>query len=439
MFITKVHLKRRTVLKGLGACVGLPLLDAMIPAATALAQTAAAAQPRAIFVYFPHGAVMDKWTPGKEGADFDLPPIIASLAPFQKRLTIISGLENKSAIAAPVHAITPGTWLSCVPPRISHDPLGGVTIDQMAAQAIGQDTPIPSLEVATEEQGGEGSCDRNYGCSYGKTISFRTPSTPLPMEHNPRKLFQQLFGQGDNAEERAALGRENQSVLDLVRHDAADLSKTLGPRDQALLDDYLSTVREIERRVQKVAHRDLKGMQLPDAPAGIPTQFDEHMKLMFDMMALALQANLTRVMTFMMAAEVSNQPYTFIGVSDAFHPLSHHSNNAQKLDRLAKVQAFNTRMFAGFVKKLAEMPNGEGTMLDQSVILFGSNMSNSNLHDHFPLPTALLGGGCGKLKGNQHLRYPDHTPIANLHVALLNRMGIPTKSLGDSTGEFTEI
>jgi hypothetical protein len=439
MFITKVHLKRRTVLTGLGACVGLPLLDAMIPAATALAQTAAAAQPRAIFVYFPHGAVMDKWTPGKEGADFDLPPIIASLAPFQKRLTIVSGLENKSAIAAPVHAITPGTWLSCVPPRISHDPLGGVTIDQMAAQAIGQDTPIPSLEVATEEQGGEGSCDRNYGCSYGKTISFRTPSTPLPMEHNPRKLFQQLFGQGDNAEERAALGRENQSVLDLVRHDAADLSKTLGPRDQALLDDYLSTVREIERRVQKVAHRDLKGLQLPDAPAGIPTQFDEHMKLMFDMMALALQANLTRVMTFMMAAEVSNQPYTFIGISDAFHPLSHHSNNAQKLDRLAKVQAFNTRMFAGFVKKLAEMPNGEGTMLDQSVILFGSNMSNSNLHDHFPLPTALLGGGCGKLKGNQHLRYPDHTPIANLHVALLNRMGIPTKSLGDSTGEFTEI
>jgi hypothetical protein len=191
--------------------------------------------------------------------------------------------------------------------------------------------------------------------------------------------------------------------------------------------------------VQKVAHRDLKSIQLPDAPAGIPTQFDEHMQLMFDMMALALQANLTKVMTFMMAAEVSNQPYTFIGISDAFHPLSHHSNNAQKIDRLAKVQAFNTKMFAGFVKKLAEMPNGEGTMLDQSVILFGSNMSNSNLHDHFPLPTALLGGGCGKLKGNQHLRYPDHTPIANLHVALLNRMGIPTRSLGDSTGEFTEI
>ncbi len=439
MFITRIHLQRRTVLKGLGAAVGLPLLEAMVPAATALAQTAAAAKPRTVFVYFPHGAVMDKWTPKKEGADFDLPPIIAPLAPFQKQLTIVSGLENKSAVAAPVHAITPGTWLSCVPPRISHDPYGGITIDQMAAQAIGQDTAMPSLEVGTEEQGGEGSCDRNYGCSYGKTISFRTPSTPLPMEHNPRKLFQQLFGQGDTAEERTALGRENQSVLDLVRHDAADLSRTLGPRDQALLDDYLSTVREIERRVQKISGRDLKGVNLPDAPSGIPTQFDEHMKLMFDMMALALQANLTRVMTFMMAAEVSNQPYTFIGVPDAFHPLSHHSNNAQKLDRLAKVQVFNTQMFAGFVKKLAAMPNGESTMLDQSMILFGSNMSNSNLHDHFPLPTAVLGGACGKLKGNQHLRYPDRTPIANLHVALLNRIGIPTKSLGDSTGEFTEI
>ena len=439
MFITKMHLKRRTVLKGLGTAVGLPLLDAMIPAGTAVAQTAAAAKPRMIFVYFPHGAVMDKWTPKKDGPDFDFPPILAPLAPFQRQLTLISGLENKSAVAAPVHAITPGTWLSCVPPRISHDPLGGVTIDQMAAQAISQDTPLPSLEVATEEQGGEGSCDRNYGCSYGKTISFRTPSTPLPMEHNPRKLFQQLFGQGDTADERTALIREDQSVLDLVRHDAADLSKTLGDRDRALLDDYLGTVREIERRVQKIAQRDTSKLQLPDAPSGIPTAFDEHMQLMLDMMALALQANLTKVMTFMMAAEVSNQPYPFIGISDAFHPLSHHGNSQLKMDRLAKVQTFNTKMFAGFVKKLQQTPDGESSLLDQSIILFGSNMSNSNLHDHFPLPTAIVGGGCGKLKGNQHLRVPDRTPIANLHVALLNRAGIPTQSLGDSTGSFPEI
>ncbi|HEY4212457.1 MAG TPA: DUF1552 domain-containing protein [Steroidobacteraceae bacterium] len=439
MFITKKHLSRRTALKAIGASVGLPLLDAMVPAGTALAQTAAAAKPRMLFVYFPHGAVMNKWTPKKDGPDFDFPQILAPLSPFQKQLTVISGLENKSAIAAPVHAITPGTWLSCVPPRISHDPLGGVTIDQMAAKVLGQDTPLPSLEVATEEQGGEGSCDRNYGCSYGKTISFRTPSTPLPMEHNPRKLFQQLFGEGDTASERAALIRSDQSVIDLVRHDAADLSRGLGQRDRVLLDDYLSTVREIESRVQKIATRDVSKLQLPDAPAGVPDAFDEHMRLMFDLMALALQANVTRVMTFMVAAEVSNQPYPFIGIQDAFHPLSHHGNNALKMDRLAKLQTFNTQMFANFVKKLQQMPNGESSMLDQSLILFGSNMSSSNLHDHFPLPTAIVGGACGKLKGNQHLRVPDHTPIANLHVALLNRVGISSEKIGDSTGELSQI
>jgi Protein of unknown function (DUF1552) len=439
MIIFKKHLNRRTVLRGMGVSVALPLLDAMIPAGVALANTAAAPKPRMAFVYFPHGAVMDKWTPKKDGADFDLPPILAPLTPFQKHLTVITGLENKSAVAAPVHAITPGTWLSCVPPRISHDPYGGVTLDQLAAQHIGQDTPLPSLEIATEEQGGEGSCDRNYGCSYGKTISFRDPSTPLPMEHNPRKLFQQLFGQGDTADERKALAVENASVIDLVRRDAADLERTLGPRDRAALNDYLDTVREIERRVQKLGGRDLSALKLPDAPAGIPNNFDQHMELMFDMMALAFQANLTRVASYMMAAEVSNQPYSFINISDAFHPLSHHQNSAQKLERLAKVQTFNTQMFAKFVKKMVELPDGEGSMLDNSTILFGSNMSNSNLHDHFPLPTAIVGRGAGRIKGNQHLRYADRTPIANLHVALLNKAGIPTEKFGDSTGQFSEI
>ena len=439
MLILKKHLSRRTVLRGVGASVALPLLDAMIPAGVALAKTAAAPRPRMAFIYFPHGAVMDKWTPKMEGVLGELPPILKPLDAFKKHLTVVSGLENKSAIAAPVHAITPGTWLSCVPPRISHEPYGGITLDQVAAKHIGQDTPMPSLEIATEEQGGEGSCDRNYGCSYGKTISFRDPSTPLPMEHNPRKLFQQLFGQGDTNEERALLVRENASVIDLVRRDAKDLEKTLGARDRATLEDYLSTVREIERRVANLSARDMSAVQLPDAPAGIPNSFDEHMNLMFDMMALAFQANLTRVATFMMAAEVSNQPYNFIGISDAFHPLSHHQNNAQKMERLSKVQIFHTQMFAKFVKKLAELPDGEGSMLDNAILLFGSNMSNSNLHDHFPLPTAIVGGGCGKLKGNQHLRYPDRTPIANMHVALLNRIGVSTGKFGDSTGQFTEI
>jgi Protein of unknown function (DUF1552) len=439
MYLTRKFLSRRTVLRGAGAAVALPLLDAMIPAHTALSKTAAAPKLRMTFVYFPHGAVMDKWTPRKEGADFDLPQIIAPLKPFQKQLTIISGLENKPAIAAPVHAVTPGTWLGCVPPRISHDPLGGTTADQIAAQHIGQGTSLPSLEVATEERGGEGSCDRNYGCSYGKTISFRDPSTPLPMEHNPRKLFQQLFGQGDTAEERVLMTQEDLSILDLVRADARDLSRVLGAHDRAQLDDYLTTVREIERRVAQISSRDLSKVNLPDAPSGIPSHFDEHIRLMFDMIALAYQANLTRVASYMMAAEVSNQPYNFIGISDAFHPLSHHANNPQKLDRLAKLQTWHTSEFAKFLKKLADLPDGEGSMLDNSIILYGSNMSDSNLHNHYPLPTAIVGGGAGKLRGNQHLRYADKTPIANVHLTLLDRAGIDIEKFGDSTTKLVEI
>lgn len=439
MFITKKHLSRRSVLKGAGYAVSLPLLDAMIPAATALANTPAAAKVRMAFVYFPHGAVMDQWTPSKEGPDFDLPPIIEPLKPFQDQLTVISGMENKSAIAAPVHAITPGTWLSCVPPRISHDPYGGITVDQIAAQHIGQDTPLPSLEVATEERGGEGSCDRNYGCSYGKTISFRDPSTPLPMEHNPRKLFQQLFGAGDTADERIRLAHESRSILDLVSREAGDLRKTLGARDKAALDDYLATVREIERRVQQLENRDLSSIELPDAPSGIPSQFDEHIRVMFDLIALAWQANLTRVVSFMMAAEVSNQPYNFIGIPDAFHPLSHHANNPNKLATLARVQAWNTGEFARFVAKLKETPDGEGNMLDNSILVYGSNMSDSNAHNHFPLPMAIVGGGAGRIKGNRHLRYPDKTPIANMHLTILDRIGVPMETFGDSNMKFTEV
>ena len=439
MFITKKHLSRRTVLRGMGTTMALPLLDAMIPAHTALAKTAAAGKPRMVFVYFPHGAVMDKWTPAKEGADFDLPQILAPLAPFQKQLVVVSGLENRSAIAAPVHAITPGTWLSCVEPRISHDPLGGITADQIAAKHISMDTPMPSLEVGTEDRGGEGSCDRNYGCSYGKTISFRTPSTPLPMEHNPRKLFQQLFGQGDTAEERERLAREDRSVLDLVNRDAQDLRRSLGARDQAALGDYLETVREIERRVHQLSTRDTSKLALPDAPSGIPSNFDEHLKLMFDLITLAFQGNLTRVATFMMAAEVSNQPYNFIGISDAFHPLSHHANNPQKLERLAKLQTYHTQVFARFVKGLAGLPDGEGSKLDNSTILYGSNMSDSNVHNHYPLPTVVVGGGAGRIRGNQHLRYADKTPLANLHLTLLAKNGVPIEKLGDSTTKFAEI
>ncbi len=438
MFVTKKHLSRRTVLRGVGATIALPLLDAMIPARTALAQTAAAARQHLGFIYFPHGAIMSDWTPATEGKEFDLPPILEPLAPFKKQMTIVSGLENKHA-AGPTHAITPGTWLSGVSPRISHDPYGGVTADQIAAQHIGQDTPLPSLEVSTEEAVSGGACDRNYGCSYGATISFRTPTTPLPMEFNPRKLFQRLFGQGDTPEERERLAAQYSSVLDAVTTEAMALQKQLGAADRAMIADYLESVREIERRVQKMEANDLSHIELPDAPVGIPNSFDEQINLMFDTVALAWQANLTRITSFMMAAEVSNMTYNHINVSDAFHALSHHQNNAAKLERLLRVQSYHSRAFAKFVQKLADMPDGDGSMLDHTILVYGSNMSNSNAHDHFPLPMALVGGGCGNLKGGQHLRYPDRTPVSNLLLTVLDRAGVPIESLGDSSGAFAEV
>ena len=439
MFITKKHLPRRTFLGGVGAAIALPFLESMIPAGTALAQTAARAGLRMGFIYFPHGAIMDRWTPATEGADFQMPEILQPLEPFRDYLTVVSGLDNRPASQPPVHALQPGTWLSCVEPRRSQDPYGGVTIDQMAAEHLGQDTPFPSLEIATEARGGGGGCDRNYGCSYSGTISFRTPSTPLPMETNPRKLFQRLFGQGDTPEERANLARQYSSVLDVVAEESADLQRRLGSGDRARLNDYLDTVREIERRIQKMEEQDLSSLDLPDAPLGVPDAFDEHLNLMFDLTALAWQANLTRIFSMMMTAEASNMTYNHIGVSDAFHPLSHHQNDRAKMDRLVEIQTYHTRVVAGFVSKLAEMPDGDGSMLDHSIILYGSNMSNSNAHNEFPLPSAVVGKGGGRIRGNQHLVYPDHTPLANLLLTLMDRAGVPVDSVGDSTGQISEL
>jgi BMFP domain-containing protein YqiC len=437
MFIFKKHLSRRTFLRGAGVAVGLPFLDAMVPAWTALAQTAASPRPRMGFMYLPHGAIMESWTPDAVGTGFELPPILKPLAPFQKQLTIVSELQNKPAIAPPVHALNPGTWLSCMTPRPGQDPYGGVTADQIAAAHIGQDTPLPSIEVATEGRGGSGACDRTFGCSYGATISFRTPTTPLPMESDPRKLFERLFGQGDTAQERKAIAKQYSSILDLVSQEAADLQKSLDAPDRARLGDYLESVREIERRVQKMEAQDLSSLDLPDVPVG--ANFDQRLNLMFDMIALAYQANLTRVFSYMMAGEGSNVTYNHIGVSDAFHPLSHHQNDKAKKERLIRIQTYHTQAFARFLTKLAALPDGDGSVLDHSILLYGSNMSNSNAHDEYPLPTIVVGGGAGKVKGGQHLKYPEKTPLANLLHTLLDRAGVPVEKFGDSTGVMSEI
>jgi len=437
MFISKKHLTRRTILRGVGTAIALPLLDAMIPARTALAETAAKATPHMGFIYFPHGAVEAQWTPTGEGQIGEFHDILKPLDKYKSLTTVFSHIENQAPLG-PVHALSPGTWLSCVHPAISQDAHGGTTIDQIAAQHLGQDTPLPSLEVATEDHGGGGFCDRDYGCSYSGTISFRSPTAPLPMETNPRKLFIRLFGQGDNAAERARLSKQYASLLDMVGGEVNQLQRVVGPSDKALLSDYMESIREIERRIQKMEARDLSKVEIPNAPKEGAIAFDERINLMFDLVALAYQANMTRVFSFMIAAEVSGQTYNHIGVPDAFHPLSHHNNEQAKMERLTKVQAYHTAVFAKFLDKLAKMPDGDGTMLEHSMFLYGSNMANSNAHNHYPLPTSIV-SGWKTMKGGQHIVPPERTPLANVLLTFLDRAGITQDKLGDSTGKLLEV
>ncbi|MCP5145329.1 MAG: DUF1552 domain-containing protein [Gammaproteobacteria bacterium] len=437
MFISKKHLPRRTFLRGMGATIGLPLLNAMVPAGVALANSDAAPKPRMGFVYFPHGALMDRWSPATTGRDYEMTQILKPLEKYRDQLTIVSGLRNKAGESATPHAIMAGTWLGCVPPAVSHDPQAGTTIDQVASKVISQDTPFPSLELCGE--GGGGPCDPGYGCSYGNTISFRTPNQPLPMENNPRKIFYQLFGQGNSDEERRAIVDETGSILDLVMEHTARLQRQIGAEDKVMLGEYMESIREVERRVQKMKSRDNSDLALPDVPVGVPDDFGDQLSIMFDLIALAWQANLTRISTFMIAKEVSMRTYTNLGISEAFHPLSHHQNNPAKMDNLAKIQVYHTQMFARFIDRLASVQDGDGTLLDHSIVLYGSNMSNSDKHNNDPLPSAVLGRGFGRIKGGQHLQFPQDTPLANLMHTLLDRAGVPVETFGDSTGIMAEV
>jgi hypothetical protein len=439
MFITRKHISRRTLLRGAAAAIALPLLDAMIPASTALAQTAAKAKTRMGFIYFPHGAVQSAWVPKDTGAAFEMSPILKPLAPYKQYATVVSGLRNKGGESSDPHGIMAGTWLSCVLPK-DRDGTGdrGVTADQLAARHIGQDTAIPSLEIAGE--GGGSACAAGVAsCGFGSTVAFRTPSQALPMETNPRKVFYGMFGQGDTADERMKLLDESGSVLDYVMDSSNSLQKRLGAADRSSLTDYLDSVREVERRIQKmsVSAKGLAG--LPNAPVGVPEDFTELLDVLFEMIALAWQTDQTRISTFMIAKEVSMRTYNMVNVSDAFHPLSHHQNDPAKIERLIRIQTYHTERFAKLVKRLQGMKEGESTVLDQSIILFGSNMSNSDLHNNDPLPSVLLGKGCGKIKGGQHLHYPQDTPHANLLLTLLQRAGVPVNSLGNSNGTFAEV
>ncbi|HTV78848.1 MAG TPA: DUF1552 domain-containing protein [Steroidobacteraceae bacterium] len=437
MFITKKHLSRRTMLKGAGVAIGLPLLDAMIPATTALADTAAVAPPRMGFVYFPHGAVMANWMPAATGTDFKITPILEPLDPFRQHMTIVSGLRNKAGESPSPHAIIAGTWLTCVHPPASQQPHVGPSADQVAAKHIGQDTPLPSIELAGE--GGGGACDPSFGCSYSGTVAFRTGEQPLPMDNNPRTVFARMFGLGDTAEQRHEITQETGSVLDYVQESAKNLQQNLDPADKRMVSDYMDSVREVERRVQKMMAKEGTGIKLPNAPDGVPDDFAKMLDTMFEMIALGWQSNTTRVATFMIAKEVSMRTYPNLSITDAFHPLSHHQNDPAKLEKLTRIQNFHTKAFARFVKRLADTPDGNGNLLDHSIILYGSNMSNSDMHNNDPLPSVVMGHANGKIKGGQHLHYPQDTPHANLLLTLLNRGGIPVTSHGVSTGTLAEI
>jgi len=428
MFIFKKHVPRRTVLKAAGAAIGLPLLDAMVPASTAWAATPAGKAPkRFAFVGFPHGAIMDSWSPKETGKEFTISPILKPLEPFRSHLTIVSGLRNKPAETPEPHAFIEQGWLTCVKPSDfgKDGPDAGVSCDQIAVRHVGQDTRLPSLELTT---------------ALGSArLAWRTPTQSLPQEGNPRSVFQKLFGQGDTDKERADILAETGSILDRVKAQAARLQASLGVQDRNIVSDYLDSVREIERRVQMATKQNDPTLVIPDAPVGTPNDITEHFKLIFDLMALAFQADITRVISLSMDREASMRTYTNLGIAEGFHPLSHHGNQAAKMDKLVQIQNYHAQVFAGFIKKIEAVKEADGTVLDHSTILFGSNMSNSDRHNNDPLPSAILGHASGKIKGGQHLKYPQDSRHADLLWTLLQRNDIPVKSLGDSTEGFSEI
>jgi hypothetical protein len=448
VIITKKHLSRRTFIRGMGVTLSLPLLESMVPAQTPLAKTAANPRLKLGLCFMPHGAVMTHWTPAEEGP-LKLSPILAPLEPHKEHVVVVSNLAHH--MAGPQgpgdnggdHTRCPAVFLNGVHPKRTDgaDIRAGTTIDQMAAQKIGQDTLLPSLELAIEDYSGlVGSCDVGFSCTYMNTISWRTPTTPMPMEINPRVVFDRMFGDGSTAEERLRRIESQRSILDAVTNQVRRLQGGLGPGDRNRVAEYLDTVREIERRIQlSEKHTANSNLDVPASPSGIPDDHEEHTKLMFDLMALAFQADITRISTFMMAREVSYRTFPKLGISEAFHPASHHQNNPGRLEVLTKINTYHVTLLAYMLERLKTTPDGDGNLLDHSLILYGGAMSNSNVHNHSPLPVLVAGGAAGRMKGGRHIKYPENTPMSNLLMTILEKAGIPQESVGDSTGFLSEV
>ena len=436
MIIFRKTLPRRTVLKGLGATLALPLLDSMIPALSSAHAQAAQPAKRLGVVYVPNGMAMKSWTPATTGANFEITRILQPLAPYKDRMLVITGLNGPQSNAG-VHASASTRFLTgAIPARVESDLQAAVSIDQLVARQLGNETQLGSLELALDQNDVFGSCDIGFSCQYTSTIAWRDANTPLPMETNPRLVFERLFGDIGTTDPKVRLQRirKDQSLLDAVTDRVAELNSTVGAGDRAKLDQYLDAVRDVERRIQMAEAQSNRELPEVAQPAGIPSTYEEHAKLMFDLQVLAYQTDLTRVITFMLGRELSGRTYAEIGVPDSHHPTSHHRDDPVLYEKVTKINEFHTRLFAYYLDKLDATADAEGSLLDNMLLLYGAGMSDSNLHSNRGLPLVLFGGGAGTIKGGRHLRYKEGTPISNLHLTMLDKMGMPLDQLSNSTG-----
>ena len=440
MFLSKKHLSRRTLLRGAGAAISLPLLDSMVPAGTALAQTAATPRSRLASIYIPHGATMDKWTPTAEGTGFEFSEILQPLEAFRDQVNIISDLahapvapwDGEDTGGAENHVRAAAVFLSGAHPVKGDHALVGTTVDQMAAAHIGQDTPLPSVELSIEPVGL--NCNADFTCAYRNTLSWKTPTLPLPMENNPQIVFERLFGDGSTDAERRERREQAKSLLDSVGQQVSNLNKSLPAADRSRLSDYLDEVREVERRVHLVDSKLTDDLDLPEAPVGVPNDFEAHLDLMFDLQVLAFKSEITRISTLMLARENSNAVYPRSGIREGFHNSSHHSNERKNMDSFALINNYHVTRLASFLAKLEATPDGDGSLLDHAMILYGSSLSDGNEHNFNPLPIVLAGGASGRLQGGRHLRHAPDTPMSNLLLSMLHLLGVDQPDFGDSTG-----
>jgi hypothetical protein len=453
VIVLKKAMSRRAVLRGVGAAVALPLLDAMVPALTAAQKSSAKAVPRFGVVYHPNGVIYDKWLPSGVGSDFELSPVLSPLAPFRDKLVVVTGLYSDQAEAlgdgGGDHSRASGTYLTGVHVKRSDTVVeNGVSMDQIAAKAFERETQISSLQLTVDDASLVGACDVGYSCAYSSTLSWLTPTLPLMAENNPRVVFERLFGTSDTTDARVRTARlqQDRSILDSVTDRVKALQRQLGPGDNGKVNDYLESLRDVERRIQKAEEQSALGIDAAPAantnvqrPVGIPDGFEAHVSLLYDLQLLAFQSDLTRVITFMYGREQNGRPYPQIGVPEPHHPLTHHQNDPAKMEKCARIQTYHVALFANYLEKLRSTPDGDGSLLDHVILLYGGGISHSDRHTHGPLPTLVVGGGGGAIKGGRHLVYPEHTPLTNLQLTLLGGLGVSTERLGDSTGQLNEL